>query len=128
VFQREAIHSTDAPAASGGYSPAIRLGNWVFVSGQGPIDSVTGSVVGTTIEEQTVATLRNVEAILRSSGGDLTDVVKVTAFLKDLGEFARYDDAYRELMPDPLPARTTVGADVGDILIEVDAIAFLSDR
>jgi len=128
VLQREAIHSNHAPAASGGYSPAIRLGEWIFVSGQGPIDPATGTVSGSTIEEQTIAALRNVEAILQSAGGDLQDVVKVTAFLKDLGQFARYDETYREVMPNPLPARTTVGADVGEILIEVDAIAFLGAR
>ena len=128
MLKREAIHSSDAPTATGGYSPAIRLGDWVFVSGQGPIDPATGTLIGSTIEDQTVAALRNVEAILRSSGGDLTDVVKVTAFLKDLGHFVRYDQAYRQVMPNPLPARTTVGADVGEILIEVDAIAFLAPR
>ncbi len=120
------VFATGGPPPSGAYSPAVRVGEWIFVSGQGPADSVTGLVRGETIKDQTEAVVRNIEAVLAAAGGGLSDIVKVNVFLKDLGMFGAFDLAYRALMPDTLPARTTVGADVGDILLEVDVVAHIS--
>jgi 2-iminobutanoate/2-iminopropanoate deaminase len=126
MARRTNVVASEGPAPSGTYSPAVRVGEWVFVSGQGPTDTSTGLVRGETIEDQTVAVVRNIEAVLAAAGGDLRDIVKVSVFLKDLAMFEAFDRAYRAVMPNPPPARTTVGADVGAILLEVDVIAHLA--
>lgn len=127
-MKRDHIAAPNGPAPSGAYTPVVRIGDWIFISGQGPGDPATGHMPGPSIEEQTVATVRNIEALLEAAGGGLTDIVKVGVFLKDLDQFPAFDRAYRSVMPEPPPARTTVGADVGDILIEADAIAYLTTR
>ncbi|ACQ81227.1 Endoribonuclease L-PSP [Beutenbergia cavernae DSM 12333] len=107
---------------SGAYSPGIFAeGRFVFVSGQGPLRD--GEVVGDTIETQTRITLDNVRAVLEAAGLSMADVVRCGVFLADLGDFDRMDAVYREHFPDPLPARTTVGAGLLDILVEIDCIA-----
>ncbi len=120
---KRAIQTSDAPAAAGAYSQGIRVGDLVFVAGQGPADPATGEVRGSTIAEQTRATLRNVEAILRAAGAHLSDVVKATVHLADLDDFAGFDAAYRDVMPAPFPVRTTVGSQLANILVEIDVIA-----
>jgi len=124
--ERLEIRTPDAPAPGGGYSQAIRRGNIVQTAGLGPQDPVTCQVVGTTIEEQTAQTLRNCAAVLRAAGATLADVVKVTVHLQDLArDFTRYDRIYREVMPEPRPARTTVGSTLAGILVEIDMLAVL---
>ena len=87
MSEREEIRAADAPAAAGAYSQAIRAGDFVFISGQGPLDPETGEIRGDTVEEQTERTLRNVEAIARAAGGSLNDIVKVTALLSSIELF-----------------------------------------
>ena len=120
---KKVIHTPAAAAPGGAYSQAMRVDNLVFVAGQGPFDPVTGAIVGTSIEEQTEQTLANLEAILREAGCGLADLVKVNAYLHELGDFDRYDAIYRARVPDPRPVRTTVGAVLGGELIELDAVA-----
>jgi 2-iminobutanoate/2-iminopropanoate deaminase len=109
----------------GAYSPGLRVGDFIFVSGQVPRDPVTGNIVGETIEEQTARVLDNVKAILNAGGATLADVVKVNAHLSDLGMFDGYNKVYSTYFPDPKPTRTTVGSQLLGFLVEIDAIAYI---
>ena len=109
----------------GAYSQGLRAGDFVFVSGQGPLDPKTGKVVGTSIEEQTTRVLENIKAILEAGGASMADVVKVSAHLGDMSLFERYNRVYAGYFPDPKPTRTTVGSQLPGILVEIDAIAYL---
>jgi 2-iminobutanoate/2-iminopropanoate deaminase len=82
--ERNEVRTDAAPRGTGAYSQAIRAGDLVFISGQGPLDPSTLEVVGTTVEEQTEATLRNLETIARAAGGSLGNIVKVSAFLSSI--------------------------------------------
>lgn len=125
---KEQIRAGDAAAPSGAYSQAIRAGDFVYVSGQGPLDPVTGGVVGETIEEQTRRTLENVEEILAAAGATLADVVKATVHLASIDLFERFDAVYAATLPDPKPARTTVGSELLGILVEIDVVAYAPRR
>jgi len=105
------------------YSTAIRAGDFIFVSGQGPIDPVTDKIVGNNVEEQTRYTLQNIFSILEAAGAKPEDIVKVNAYLRDIADYAKFNEVYREMMPGVKPARTTVGTQLVDILIEIDCIA-----
>lgn len=123
---RREIRTPDAPLPGGGYSQAIRRGNIVYTAGLGPHDPATRQVVGDDIAAQTRQTLRNLEAVLAAAGAGLGDVVKVTVHLQHLErDFAAFDRAYREVMPEPRPARTTVGSQLAAILVEIDMMAVL---
>ena len=123
------IRTERAPTGTGAYSQAIRAGDFVFISGQGPLDPSTLDVVGTSVAEQTEATLRNVEAIAVAAGGSLDDVVKVSAFLASIGSFPEFNAAYERVFSEqPRPARTTTGAELRDILVEIDAVLYLPQR
>jgi 2-iminobutanoate/2-iminopropanoate deaminase len=105
---RQAISTTNAPAAVGPYSQAIVAGDLVFCAGQVPLDPATGEVQLGTIEEQTERVLRNVGAVLDAAGVSFGDVVKTTVFLIDIGDFAAMNGVYAGFFPDPPPARSTV--------------------
>ena len=119
------IRTGDAAAPGGAYSQGLRAGDFVYVSGQGPIDPATGEIVGETIEEQTERTLENVKAILAAAGASMADVVKSTVHLSDLSLFARYNEVYARYFPDPKPVRTTVGSDLLGIMVEIDVVAYV---
>lgn len=112
-------------APRGNYSPAVRAGDLLFVSGQVPRDPETGALLGETVEEQTRHTLQKLESLLREAGGSLDDVVSVTAYLQDFGDWAAFNRVYGEVFRAPYPSRTTVGADLGDVLVEISAVAYL---
>ena len=112
----------------GAYSQGLRAGDFVFVSGQGPLDPQTGKIVGATIEEQTTRVLENIKAILEAGGASMADVVKVSAHLTDLSLFERYNRVYASYFPDPKPTRTTVGSQLPGILVEIDAIAYVGAK
>lgn len=123
------IQTDRAPTGTGAYSQAIHAGDFVFVPGQGPLHPATLEVVGSTVEEQTEATLRNLEAIAMAAGGSLDDVVKVSAFLASIDAFPEFNAAYERIFSrSPRPARTTIGADLRDILVEIDAVLYLPPR
>jgi len=110
----------------GAYSPGIVAeGRFAYVSGQGPLRD--GVVSGDTIQEQTRVALGNIAAVLASAGASLADVVRCGVFLADMADFHGMNDVYAEFFPDPLPARTTVGATLPGILVEIDCVAVLPD-
>lgn len=127
-MSKEAISTTNAPAALGPYSQGIRLGNIIFTAGQGPIDPATQKIVPGGIVEQTTRVMENLKAILEAAGSSLPKAVKASVFLKDLNDFAAMNAVYAKYMaPEGVapPARTTVQAArlPGDILVEIDVIA-----
>ena len=112
----------------GAYSQGWRAGDFLFVSGTGPIDPVTGALVGDNIEQQTEQTIDNISAILEADGASLRDVIKVNAHLSDTSLFLRYNAVYARRFSRPYPARTTVGSDLGHtpgMLIEIDCVAYI---
>jgi 2-iminobutanoate/2-iminopropanoate deaminase len=120
------IRTDGAPRGTGAYSQAIRAGDFVFISGQGPLDPATLEVQGDTVEEQTEHTLRNLAAVAAAAGGGLADVVKVSAFLSSIDLFPAFNATYERIFAtEPRPARTTAGAELRDILVEIDAVLYL---
>lgn len=113
------------PHASGAYVPGLAVGGFAFVSGQGPLDPVTGEVIGAGVADQTRATLANVERVLAAGGASLADVVRVDAYLADIATFPEFDAAFREVFGEHLPTRTTVQAGLSGIAVEISAIAWV---
>jgi len=128
AIQRTVVSSPDAPKAMGAYSPAIRAGNLMFVSGQIPIDPATGELVDGDIAAQTEQVMRNITALLKAAGADFNNVVRTTVFLADMNDFAGMNGIYSKHIVDPPPARATVqvGRLPRDVKIEIDVIAVLS--
>ncbi|MEN3002056.1 MAG: RidA family protein [Armatimonadota bacterium] len=124
---KTAVFSPDAPAPIGPYSQAVRVGNWVFISGQIPIDPATGEIVPGGIAAQTRQVLQNLQAILNAVGASLDSVVKTTIYMTNLNEFAEMNAVYETYFQPPYPARATV--QVADLprhaLIEIEAIAHI---
>ena len=125
---RQVISAPDAPPAMGAYSPAIKAGNLLFVSGQIPIDPATGALIHGDIPAQTEQVIRNLGALLRAAGIPFDHVVRTTVFLADMGDFAAMNEVYGRHVTAPPPARATVQVArlPRDVKIEVDAIAVLS--
>jgi len=124
---RHVIHSKQGAPPQGAYSQGWRAGDFIFVTGTGPINPGTGELVGSEIEPQTEQTINNILAILEAEGATLNDVVKVNVHLSDTGLFARYNAVYAKRFSRPYPVRTTVGSDLGHtpgMLIEIDCIAY----
>lgn len=115
----------DLPPPAGAYSPAVRAGNLVFVSGQTPRDPATKEIVGTTIEEQTQVTMANVARVLESAGATLENVVSVTVYLSDDEHWGQFNEVYKSIMKPPYPSRATVGAGLRGILVEISVVAYL---
>ena len=108
-MQRNAVHSSLAPAAIGAYSQAIVAGNLCFVSGQIPLDPDTGELIDGDIGAQIRQVFRNLAAVARAAGCDLSrDAVKITVFLVDLAHFARVNEVMTEMFAEPFPARAAV--------------------
>jgi 2-iminobutanoate/2-iminopropanoate deaminase len=122
---RQAVQTTSAPAAIGAYSQAIVAGDLVFCSGQVGLDPATGELVEGGVEAQAERALRNIAAVLDAAAVGFADVVKTTIFLADVNDFAAVNGVYSRYMPDPPPARSTVG--VGALprgaRVEIEAIA-----
>ena len=119
------VHLTDLPAPAGAYSPGVRAGNLLFVSGQTPRDPATGQIVGSTIEEQTQVTLANVARIVQTAGATMEQLVSVTVYLADENDWGRFNEVYRATLTPPYPTRAVVGAQLRGILVEISAIAYL---
>ncbi len=128
--KREVIKSESAPAAIGPYSQAILCGpgRMLFVSGQIPLNPLSGELVSSDVEEQTHQVLKNMDAILKAAHGNLGHVVKTTIYLQDMNEFAKVNAIYAGYFPHDPPARATVQVArlPKDVRVEIDAIAVLS--
>ena len=122
---RREIRTKRAPAPGGHYAQAVAANGAIYVSGSGPFDPAPHRIVGRDIETQTAQTLDNVRAILEAAGASMADVVKVTVFLRRIGDFTRMDRIYAGYFPARPPARTTVAARLygTERLITIDAIA-----
>ncbi len=111
------------------FSPALKFGELLFVSGQGPIDR-NGRIVPGGIETQTKITLENFKRIMEAAGSSMDNVLQTTVYLKDLAEYSRMNEVYSSFFNDPKPARTTVQA--GDLLfgmkVEIQGIAYVPDN
>ena len=114
-------------APSAPYSPAIVEGNLVFVSGQGPLDPVTKTVVSPDIAEQTRVTLDNVRAVLEAGGTSIANVVRVGVYLRSMDDFAVFNRVFKEYFQGIQPARTTVEAAPPrkGVNVEIDAVAWV---
>jgi len=125
MADRDVIISDQLPAPKGPYSPAIRAGGFVFVSGQGPVDPASGQVIKESIEQQTTLVLSNVRAILEAAGSSLDRVVKTNVYLSDIADFAAMNEVYATFFANQPPARTTIqaGALPLGIDVEIDVIA-----
>ena len=121
------LYSPKGPRPAGTYSQAVRAGNLLFIAGQGPLDSQTGEITGETLAEQCRVTLQNIQNIVEGHGGDMRNVVKVNVYLADMDGFSEMDQVYKTFFGEYPPARTTVGVQMNDILIEVEATAILDD-
>lgn len=111
----------------GHYSAARKVGNLLFTAGQVPRDG-DRNVIGTTIEEQTRATLAKVSALLEQFGATLEDVVKATIHLQDLNDAPGFNAAYAAHFPEAKPVRTLVGSDLNGVMVEIDVVAALPRR
>jgi 2-iminobutanoate/2-iminopropanoate deaminase len=125
-MKKEVIINKKAPAAIGPYSPALKVGNLIFASGQLPIDPETGEMIEGDIEVKTRRVLENLKAVLEPYSIGLENVVKTTIFLKDMNNFARVNKVYGEYFKEKFPARSCVEASrlPKDAEIEIEAIAF----
>ena len=115
----------DLPKPVGAYSPAVRAGDFVFISGQVPVDPKTQKVVSEDFETQVRQTLSNVKAALGAAGATLDDVVSVIAYLTSMDDWGRFNDIYKETFRAPYPTRTAVGAMLRGFKVEVSAVAYL---
>lgn len=122
----ERIFPPDTPAPRGPYSPAVCAGDFIFVSGQGPVDPATNQMSYGDIRHETRVTLENIRRILAASGASMADVVRCNVYLRDGNDFAAMNEVYREFFGDERPARTTVAVAFADPLmkVEIDCIAY----
>lgn len=120
----EIVTGEKAPKPAGPYSPAVRWDHLVFTAGQVGVDPSVGKPVDGGIREQTRQVLTNVQNVLEAAGTDLRHVVKTTCFLKNIGDFAAFNEVYREFFPSNPPARSTVQAGLlAPYVVEIEAIA-----
>jgi 2-iminobutanoate/2-iminopropanoate deaminase len=122
----ERISPAGVPSPRGPYSPAVRAGDFIYVSGQGPVDPATDRLSFGDIRHETRLTLANIQRILAGCGAAMADVIKCTVYLADAREFAAMNEVYAEFFGDAKPARTTVEAQMvaPPMRIEVDCIAY----
>ena len=122
---KQAITAPTSAPAIGPYSPAVRAGNLLFLSGQIPLDPASGQLVDGDIGAQTRRVLQNMGELLKAGGADFSHVVRTTIFLADMNDFAAVNEIYASYFSDPYPARATVQVArlPKDVRVEIDAIA-----
>jgi len=124
---REAVIAPGGSLPAGPYSHAVRSGDLLFISGQGPFDE-HGRPRGETFAEKVRAVFDNLAVIAAAAGGDIHDAVKIGAYIEDYGNFAEYNEIMRSYLRPPYPARTTVPVPALGIAIEIDAVIALPPR
>jgi 2-iminobutanoate/2-iminopropanoate deaminase len=127
-MSRRIISGTSVPRPAGPYSPGVAWDRLVFTAGQVGNNPAIGGPVSGGVREQTRQVLENLKAVLEAAGTDLAHVLKTTCFLTDIGEFANFNEVYREYFPTDPPARSTVQAGlVPPYLVEIEAVAVIGD-
>lgn len=128
-MERTPISTTEAPAAIGPYSQAIRSGQFVYTSGQIALDPASGSLIGDEVQAQTHRVLQNMQAVLASAGSSLASVIKTTVFLTSMGDFQAMNAVYASYFSGVTPARSTIA--VAELprkaLVEIECIALVED-
>jgi len=128
-MSREAIHTDQAPEAIGSYSQAVKAGNTVYLSGQIGLDPASMTLTEDGVEAEIHQVFRNLDAVARAAGGGLADAVKLTVYLRDLGDYAKLNEIMAEYFSEPYPARAAIGV-AGlpkGATVEVDAVLVLVD-
>ena len=122
---KKEINTTQAPAAIGPFSQAVEANGTIYISGQLPVDPATGAFAGDTIQEQTHQSLKNIQAILKEAGLDMSNVTKTTVLMHDMGDFQVMNEIYAQYFEAPYPARAAfqVVRLPKDALIEIEAVA-----
>jgi reactive intermediate/imine deaminase len=129
MAKRRPITTSDAPAAIGPYSQAIRVGDTVYLSGQIPLDPGTQEIVSEEFGAQARRVFDNLAAVAQAAGGSLSDIVKLTVYLTDLGRFAEVNEIMVDYFAEPYPARAAIGVSAlpRGVQVEIDAIIVLAD-
>ncbi len=121
----ERLFPSGAPVPRGPYSPAVRAGDFIFVSGQLAVDPETNQYIPADIQQETRVTLNNIRRILEDAGASVADVVRVGVFMADGADFAKMNEVYAEFFGNDKPARTTIVCKfAADIKIEIDCVAY----
>ncbi len=125
-MEKEILINQEVPQAIGPYSPALKVGNLIFASGQLPIDPITGEIVEGDIETQAKRSLENLKAVLKPYGIDFHNIVKVTIFLKNMNHFSRVNNIYSQYFTRQFPSRSCIEVSrlLKDAQIEIEAIAY----
>ncbi len=120
------IFPHDSPTPRGPYTPVVRAGDFLFLSGQGPVEPVTDTMSYGTIQHEARTVLENIQRVLKAAGAEMTDVVKCNVYLKDRRDFAGMNEVYGEFFPVERPARTTVQAELPDprMKVEIECVAY----
>jgi 2-iminobutanoate/2-iminopropanoate deaminase len=126
---KKIVFTERAPRPIGPYSQAICVNGWLYVSGQIPLDPVTGDIVRGDFKVQVERVLENIRAIVESTGGRLEDVVKVTVYLRDIGRFSEFNEVYSKYFPRDPPARSVIGVSSlpRGVELEIDAVAYVGN-
>jgi 2-iminobutanoate/2-iminopropanoate deaminase len=121
------IFPPETPKPRGPYSPAVVAGGFIYVSGQGPVDSATDRMSYGDIQHETRITLNNIQRILAAAGAAMSDVVKCNVYLRDGNDFQAMNEVYKEFFGEQRPARTTVAVAFADptMKVEIDCVAYL---
>lgn len=123
-MEKKIISTKNAPGAVGPYSQAVKAGNFVFASGQIPLDPSNGELVSGDVKKATERSLENVKAILEAAGTSLDKVVKTTVFVKNMSDFAAVNEVYAKYFDKDMPARSCVEVKLPkDALVEIEVIA-----
>ena len=126
-MNKEIINSADAPAPIGPYNQAVKVGNWLFISGQIAINQSTGQLELESIEIETTRVMTNLSYILKEAGSDFSKVVKATIFISDMNNFSKINEVYSQFMTAPYPARETVEVSKlpKNVNVEISVIAIV---
>jgi 2-iminobutanoate/2-iminopropanoate deaminase len=130
VGLKTVVTTNQAPSAIGPYSQAIKVGDFVFTSGLLPIDPTTEEIISGGVREQVKRVLDNLKAVLVAAGADITDVTKTTLYIRNMADFGIINEIYGEYFTSKPPARSCVEVArlPKDVLVEVEAIAFVNSR
>jgi 2-iminobutanoate/2-iminopropanoate deaminase len=123
----EVVRGPDVPPTQLPFSPAIKAGGFVFVSGQASVDGTTGQILSDTFENEFRGTMEDLRKILRAAGANFRQVVQVRSYVKDPADLLEYNRLYREYFSEPYPARTTITNCLGRVKFEMDVVAYVGE-